>query len=163
MLPMAMTHLCLSPKTLSHTHTNTHKDRTLSNSLRPPSSKVHSSFSPDLPLPRSYNIFFIIYSGKGTCSNTKMRNTNRQRESGERCSLRFFPPCSSRFAVPSLTAPSLPVVGWSLCLLLADFHAYMPFVWRRLCWSRTHNLLRAAVLLSLWSVSACIITEQWTM
>lgn len=57
----------------------------------------------------------------------------------------------------------LLVVGWSLCLLLANFHAYMPFVWNGLCWSCPHNLLWAAVLLSLWSVSACIIMEQWTM
>lgn len=74
-----------------------------------------------------------------------------------------FSPRSRRFALPSLTAYSLLVVGWSLCLLLAYFHAYVPFVWEGLCWSCPHNFLWAAVLLSLWSVSACIITEQWTM
>lgn len=88
-------------------------------------------------------------------TNRKTNNTNRKAERWEERDVELhFSPCFSRFALSTLTT--------SLCLLLAYFHASIPFVWG-LCWSCPHNLLWAAVLLSLWSASACIITEQWTL
>ena len=74
-----------------------------------------------------------------------------------------FPSLFSHICFSTSCAVSLLVVGGDLCLLLASLHAHMPFVWRGLCWSCPHSLLWAAVLLSFWSLSACIITEQWTI
>lgn len=156
--------------TVSHSRCNTKKHT----STRSPSWKLCSSllylcsltflslkmfFSPSIQGPQAK----ACVAMKMNLQQTQETEEKWQHKQGQTNKVLLRSPYSTRFALHGLMARVLLVAGWSLCLLRASFHAYMPFVWRGFCWSCQLHFLWAAVLLSLRSVSACIIVERWTM
>lgn len=142
-----------------------HQDWPLSKVCLKQSAKfIETYLLPNCPLLCSCNLFlacpFILWSRMQVSKSWPSAHEQKAfiklttKSYGQWSSFAFFS-MFCQICFPHLNPSLSPSCGVEFVpILLVYFHAFMPFVWREFCWCCPHNLLRAAVLLSLKSLSA---------